>query len=32
MKTRPNYLAGIGSFAWLLVVAIPLYVMLSGTF
>jgi xylobiose transport system permease protein len=32
MKTRPNYLAGIGSFIWLLIVAIPLYVMLSGTF
>ena len=32
MKTRPNYFAGIGSFIWLLIVAIPLYVMLSGTF
>ncbi|TDK25427.1 carbohydrate ABC transporter permease [Arthrobacter crusticola] len=32
MKTRPNYLAGVGSFLWLLVVAIPLYVMISGTF
>ncbi|TLM83199.1 carbohydrate ABC transporter permease [Pseudarthrobacter sp. NamE5] len=32
MKTRPNYLAGIGAFIWLAIVAVPLYVMLSATF
>src|SRR5919112_1878190 len=32
MKTRPNYLAGVGAFIWLAIVAVPLYVMLSATF
>ena len=32
MKTRPNYLAGLGAFIWLIIVAVPLYVMLQATF
>lgn len=32
MKTRPNYFAGVGAFIWLLIVAVPLYVMLQATF
>ncbi|MCX5230829.1 carbohydrate ABC transporter permease [Streptomyces sp. NBC_00233] len=32
MRSRPNYLAGLGSSIWLLVVGLPLYVMLIATF
>jgi len=32
MKTRPNYLAGLGAFIWFIIVAGPLYVMLQATF
>jgi xylobiose transport system permease protein len=32
MKTRPNYFAGFGSALWLLVVAIPIYVLVSASF
>ncbi len=31
MKRRPNYLAGLGSLVWLLLVALPLYVLLAAT-
>lgn len=32
MKPRPNYLAGVGSIIWLVIVILPLYVMLQATF
>ncbi|MDX2562875.1 carbohydrate ABC transporter permease [Streptomyces sp. TX20-6-3] len=32
MRSRPNYLAGLGSSIWLFVVGLPLYVMLVATF
>lgn len=32
MRPKPNYLAGLGSLVWLLVVAVPLYVMVTATF
>ncbi|MFE5944738.1 carbohydrate ABC transporter permease [Streptomyces sp. NPDC056480] len=32
MRSRPNYLAGLGSLLWLFVVGLPLYVMLVATF
>ncbi|MFC5666757.1 carbohydrate ABC transporter permease [Kitasatospora misakiensis] len=32
MRRRPNYLAGLGSLVWLLVVGLPLYVLLIATF
>jgi xylobiose transport system permease protein len=31
MRRRPNYLAGLGSLVWLLLVALPLYVLLAAT-
>ncbi|MEV5279428.1 carbohydrate ABC transporter permease [Streptomyces sp. NPDC051993] len=31
MRERPNYLAGLGSLIWLLVVGLPLYVLLLAT-
>lgn len=32
MKARPNYLAGVGAVVWLVIIAVPLYVMLQATF
>ncbi|MEV7217554.1 carbohydrate ABC transporter permease [Kitasatospora cineracea] len=32
MRRRPNYLAGLGSLVWLVVVGFPLYVLLISTF
>jgi xylobiose transport system permease protein len=32
MKTRPNYFAGIGSVLWLLIIAVPIFVMLQASF
>lgn len=31
MKRRPNYLAGLGSLVWLVLIGLPLYVMLAAT-
>lgn len=31
MRRRPNYLAGLGSLIWLLLVGLPIYVMLAAT-
>jgi xylobiose transport system permease protein len=31
MRRRPNYLAGVAAVAWLIIVALPLYVMLTAT-
>ncbi|MET0990149.1 MAG: carbohydrate ABC transporter permease [Glaciihabitans sp.] len=32
MRTRSNYLAGAGSAVWLLIVAIPIYVLVAASF
>src|SRR5215212_8369243 len=32
MRTRPNYAAGVAAAIWTLVVAIPVYVLVSATF
>jgi xylobiose transport system permease protein len=32
MRKRPNFLAGLGSSIWLLVVAIPIYVLITASF
>lgn len=32
MKQRPNYVAGIAAFAWLLIIGVPLYALLNTSF